>query len=115
MKEVRDNIYDVLLGLSPEVARKFRQNYVPVRAYARPEEEFRGVAGYFFNAFSLMPVETTRELNCIVGNSASLNLWMEDFQNVVAPSFVKNAHFVFAPCQSLEENLTEFGTLLGAY
>jgi hypothetical protein len=115
MRTLRDNIYDLLSAHSTKVARQWRQSYVPVAAYASAQQEFKGIADYFFQAFSRMPPDQTHVLNCIVGNSGNVDAWMQDFRTVIAPRFVENAKFVFAPCQSLEENLTEFGALLGAY
>ena len=115
MRTLRDNIYDLLSALSPTVARQWRQSYVPVAAYASAQQEFKGIADYFFQAFSKMPGDQTRALNCIVGNSVNMQSWMQDFCNVIAPRFVENARYVFAPGMSLEENLTEFGDLLGGY
>lgn len=115
MRTLRDNIYDLLLTHSPTVARQWRQSYVPVAAYASAQQEFKGIADYFFQAFSRMPGDQTHALNCIVGNSGNVQGWLQDFRAVLASAFVMNARYIFAPCQSLEENLTEFGDLLGAY
>lgn len=114
MKSFRDNIYDILAHHNPSVARLWRQSYVAPQAYASLGVEFKAVADYFFNAFSIIPGDQTRYLNAIVGNSANIQHWLMDFRDAVAPAFVANAHFVFDP-QQQSTAPTDFGLLLGTY
>ena len=115
MNYLRDNIYDVLTEHSPIVARQWRQNYASPSPTSLAHQEFAAVADYFFNQFTRLQGDHTRVLNCIVGNSRSVDAWMEDFRNVVAPSFVLNARFIFAPVSDLSDTYGEFGRLIGAY
>lgn len=114
MKSFRDNIYEALKEHCPHVARQWRQAYVSPVAFGTERQELDGVIDYFFNAFSGLQGNFTHELNCIVGNSLHKDRWLTDFNRVIAPSFVRNASRIFAPIRDLDQNVTEFGRLLGA-
>lgn len=115
MKALRDNIYEAIAAHNETTARQWRKSYVAPAACARAPQEFAALADYFFNAFSKLPGDYTRELSCIVGNSKSVDAWMDDFRSVVAPSFIVQARYIFAPTSDLTDTIGEFGQLLGAY
>lgn len=114
MKAYRDNIYEVLESHNQLIARQWRQSYQPLVPFATAAQEFRGLVDYFFAAFSSVPGNFTRELNCITGNSHNWNHWLSDFISVIAPSFINNARYIFAPKRGLADNVSELGSLLGA-
>lgn len=112
MKTLRDNIYDVLSEHCKVTARQWRQSYVPIVAFASPEQELKGLVSYFFQAFSSLQGDFTHELNCVVGNSCNKELWLQDFRSVLAPSFVQNARHIFSPPPKLNENVHWLAQLL---
>ena len=115
MRELKDNIYEILTSINPTVARQWRQDYQPVVAFPSAAQEMQSAVNYFFNAFSRLPGNFTHELNCITGNAHCVNNWLIDFRNVVGPSFVRSAPFIFAPRQNIADTVSELGSLLGAY
>lgn len=115
MRALKDNIYEILSQLDPAVARAWRQNYVPPAPYASPAQEMQGAVLYFFQAFSSLQGDYTHELNCITGNANNMQNWLADFANVIAPSFIHQSRFIFAPKRDIAENVSELGSLIGAY
>lgn len=114
MSALRDNIYEVLEAHDPMIARQWRQTYQSPISMATPALELRGLVDYFFHIFSSMQGDFNRELNCITGNAHCVEHWVADFKTVIAPSFVRNARYIFAPKRDIADNISELGNLLGA-
>lgn len=114
MRELKDNIYEILNQLDPSVARMWRQSYLAPVPFATPAQEMQGAIHYFFQAFSSLPGDFTHELNCLTGNALNTENWLHDFRMVIAPSFIRQSRFIFAPKRDIAESVSDLGNLLGA-
>jgi len=109
-------IYERLKVLDPRVAASFLRDY---KSFANkrsllPHNHFDMVSAYFFSVFVAKAGDYKRELRCITGNQLC-HLWLEDFDNVIAASYVRDHDKLAINSHGNSALLVhELGELLGA-
>lgn len=107
-------IYEELKQRDVSVAASFLRDYksFAVRRINQTTDSFLLVGAYFFSVFSADAATYQRELRCVTGNKVA-HLWLEDFNNVVAESYIRDHNRI-----SIHSNgnsnllITELGELL---
>lgn len=110
-------IYEGLKQRSPSVAASFLRDYksFAVRRAAQTTDSFLLVGAYFFSVFSSDAALYHRELRCVTGNKVA-HLWLEDFNNVIAESYIRDHDRISINTHGNSNLLiTELGELLAEY
>lgn len=109
-------IYERLKVKDQRVATAFLRDY---KSFANkrsllPANHFNMVSAYFFSVFVAKASSYSRELRCITGNQLC-HLWLEDFDAVIADSYVRDYDTLALTGHSSSTLLAhELGELLGA-
>lgn len=107
-------IYRELSRDDPRAAQAFLQDYKAFKDRRRSlvVNDFDLVVSYFFTVFS--SGDFPHELRCISGNRKYQHLWLEDFYNVIKPSFIKHHRTItLGSKQTTHAFISELGVLLG--
>lgn len=109
-------IYERLKVKDPRVAAAFLRDYKSFASKRSllPGDTFKMVTAYFFSVFVAKPGVYSRELRCVTGNQLC-HLWLEDFDTVLADSYVRDYDALALTGHSSSALLAhELGELLGA-